>query len=56
MLSSLSLCPSRYLGLGVALAVNGAPPGRDSSSPNSVSLASLSMALARQEANASRDL
>lgn len=55
MLSSLSLCPSRYLGLGAALVVK-SPPGRPRSSPNRVSFASLSIALAKQEAKLSRDL
>lgn len=55
MLSSLSLWPSRYLGLGAALVVK-RPPGRARPSPNSVSLASLSMAFAREEAKESRDL
>lgn len=55
ILSSLSLCPSRYLGLGAALVVK-SPPGRARSSPNRVSLASLSIAFAKQEAKVSRDL
>ena len=55
ILSSLSLWPSRYLGLGAALVVN-SPPGRPRSSPNRVSLASLSMAFAKQDAKESRDL
>ncbi len=55
ILSSLSLWPSRYLGLGAALVVN-SPPGRARSSPNRVSLASLSIAFARHEAKVSRDL
>lgn len=55
MLSSLSLWPSRYLGLGPALVLK-IPPVRLRSSPNKVSLASFSIAFARQDAKASRDL
>lgn len=55
MLSSLSLWPSRYLGLGPALVLK-IPAVRLRSSPNKVSLASFSIAFARQDAKVSRDL